>query len=735
MESSILDELNSTQIEAVKHPEGPVLVLAGAGSGKTRIITQRIAYLVKEKGLSPSNILAVTFTNKAANEMKKRVHRLIARDAGELWIGTFHSVCLRILKREIDKLEGFRRDFIIYDEGDQIKLIRECMNQLGFSDRIFDPRSMRSQIDCAKNKGLHPGDFGSNIYDERISRVYEIYEKELRRLNALDFGDLLDFTVTLFEKRPDVRQKYQTQFHHILVDEYQDTNHLQYKVVKLLSGERRNTFVVGDDNQSIYGWRGADIENILNFEKDFPEAKVIKLERNYRSTKNILKSANALILRNRDRRDKKLWTENPEGEPIAYYEARDEKDEARYVASQIQSEISTNKRSYGDFAVFYRTNNQSRLIEEELLHRGVPYTIVGGVGFYERSEIKDIMAYLRVIANPCDEIGLRRIIKVPPRGIGKGTIETLENIASEKNIPLFEAIEFAVKDKLLPKKTLNNLNKFHSALVELIKVSNEMSVGKVLENILEITEYIELLDKEEEKQKNVGEILNLAVEFEKEEKNTNIHDFLDWITLASGVDRFSEKADNVTLMTLHCAKGLEFPVVFVIGMEESLFPHLKSLRNGKLIEEERRLCYVGLTRAKEKIFLTSTSKRRVFGIEHRTIPSRFIIEIPRKLLHWENYQMTQRDHNTNSYQLYRSTGSVVSMDDTGQELQNSDRNGNELHKKGNGYIIGEKVIHPHFGLGVVKRIEGVGDETKVIISFPNHGQKKIIASFLGLKKS
>ena len=734
MESYMFDELNPSQLEAVKHPEGPVLVLAGAGSGKTRIITQRIAYLIKERGVTPSNILAVTFTNKAANEMKDRVYRLITRDARELWIGTFHSICLRILKREIDKLEGFRRDFIIYDEGDQIKLIRECMNQLGFSDRILDPRSMRSQIDCAKNRGLHPGDFGSNIYDERISRVYEIYEKELRRLNALDFGDLLDFAVNLFEKRLDVLRKYQDQFHHILVDEYQDTNHLQYKVVKLLSGKHRNTFVVGDDNQSIYGWRGADIENILNFERDFPETKVIKLERNYRSTKNILKSANALILRNRYRRDKKLWTENPDGELIVYYEARDERDEARYVASQIQSEIASNRRSYGDLAVFYRTNNQSRLVEEELVHRGFPYTIVGGVGFYERSEIKDLMAYLRVIANPLDEIGLRRIINVPPRGIGKGTVEILENIADEKSIPLFEAIELAVKQELLPRKALNNLEKFHRTVVELIKVSNESSVGRVLEGILQTTEYLHLLDKDEEKQKNVGEILNLVADFEKEEKNTNIHDFLDWITLASDVDRISEKNDRVTLMTLHCAKGLEFPVVFVIGMEESLFPHVKSLGNGKLIEEERRLCYVGITRAKEKIFLTSTSKRRVFGIEHRSIPSRFIIEIPRKLLHWENYHMTQRDQQANNFRLYNSNDDGVNIGRVQTGLSGSMAQGH-LNANGNGYTIGEKVIHPSFGKGVVKRIEGIGDEAKVVISFPNHGQKKIIASFLGLKKT
>ncbi|MGH7791291.1 MAG: ATP-dependent helicase, partial [Thermodesulfobacteriota bacterium] len=404
-------------------------------------------------------------------------------------------------------------------------------------------------------------------------------------------------------------------------------------------------------------------------------------------------SANALILRNRYRRDKKLWTENPDGELIVYYEARDERDEARYVASQIQSEIASNRRSYGDLAVFYRTNNQSRLVEEELVHRGFPYTIVGGVGFYERSEIKDLMAYLRVIANPLDEIGLRRIINVPPRGIGKGTVEILENIANEKNIPLFEAIELAVKQEPLPRKALNNLDKFYRTVVELIKISNESSVGRVLEKILQTTEYLHLLGKDEEKQKNVGEILNLVADFEKEEKNTNIHDFLDWITLASAVDRISEKNDRVTLMTLHCAKGLEFPVVFVIGMEESLFPHVKSLGNGKLIEEERRLCYVGITRAKEKIFLTSTSKRRVFGIEHRSIPSRFIIEIPRKLLHWENYHMTQRDQQANNFRLYSSNDDGVNIGRVQTGLSGSMAQGH-LNANGNGYTIGEKVIHP-----------------------------------------
>lgn len=727
MEFDILNDLNPSQVEAVSHPEGPVLALAGAGSGKTRIITYRIAYLIKEKGVSPSNILAVTFTNKAASEMKERVHRLVARNAHELWIGTFHSVCLRILKKEIDKLEGFRRDFIIYDEVDQIKLIRQCMNQIGFSERIFDPRSARSQIDSAKNRGLNPGDFGVNIYDEKISRVYRIYEKELRRLNALDFGDLLHFTAMLFERVPVVLEKYQNQFQHILVDEYQDTNHLQYKIVKSLSGKRRSIFVVGDDNQSIYGWRGADITNILNFENDFPEAKVVKLEQNYRSTRNILRAANAIILRNRCRRDKRLWTENPEGELVMFYEAHDERDEAKYIASQIEHEKNNFGKSYADFAVFYRTNNQSHLIEEELVHRGIPYTIVGGVGFYERAEIKDIMAYLRVIANPLDDISIRRIINVPPRGIGKSTMDVFEKISQEKDMALFDAIEVALKGDVLPKKAFGSVEKFHSLLTEFIKLSEKVSIGKLLGKVLEKTNYIDMFENEGERRENIGEMLNLAAEFEKEEDDAGINDFLDWLTLSSDVDRLNEKADQVTLMTLHCAKGLEFPIVFIVGMEENLFPHIRSLGSGKLIEEERRLCYVGITRAKEKIYITSTSKRRFFGVEQRSIPSRFITEIPKKLLHWENCQMDSAngERTLKSFDANRP-----------RYYGNGNDHGKGVHKNGDGheYITGEKITHPHFGQGVIKRVEGFGDEAKVIVSFPNHGQKRIMASFLGPKK-
>ncbi len=716
MSSKILDNLNPIQTDAVKHINGPILILAGAGSGKTRIITRRIAYLIKELSVHPSNILAVTFTNKAANEMIERVRRLLDQDARELWIGTFHSICLRILKRNINKLEGYRNDFIIYDELDQIKLIKNCMASLGLSERIFSPKTVRSKIDSAKNAGPNAGDFGSNIYDQKISSIYDLYERELRLANALDFGDLLGVTVKLFEKRNEVLEKYQKQFIHILVDEYQDTNHLQYKIINLLSGKHKNISVVGDDNQSIYGWRGADITNILNFENDFPEAKVLKLEMNYRSTKNILRAANSIIQRNRIRSDKKLWTENPDGDQITYYEASDEIDEARNVASQIKSEVTKNGHSFKDIAVFYRTNNQSRLIEEELLNLGIPYTIVGGVSFYERAEIKDLIAYLRVIANPSDDLSFRRIINVPRRGIGKATIDAICKLAKEKGISLYEALILTIKDKSVSSKTLNNLVKFADLVSKLKQHSTNLGVRKLLQKVLEYTNFLASLKNDGEKRENIGEIVNLISEFEKEKKNSSLKDFLDWISLSTHVDRFNGKANQVALMTLHCAKGLEFPIVFVIGMEEKLFPHIRSIGDGKLIEEERRLCYVGITRAKEKLFLTSTSKRKFFGNEQRSIPSRFITEIPRNVLHWRSYQQGPRD----KYSISISTNLV------------SERNGNGLVE--NAYAVGESVLHHSFGRGEISKIEGKGKETKVVILFPNHGKKKILASFQGLKK-
>lgn len=716
MKNETSDSLNRFQMEAVKHSDGPLLIFAGAGSGKTRIITHRIAYLIREMNVQPSGILAVTFTNKAANEMVERVNRLITKDARELWIGTFHSVCLRILKREIDKLEGYRKDFIIYDEVDQIKLIKECMNLLGLSEKTLSPKNVRSHIDSIKSRGSDEAEFGSTIYEEKISRIYDMYEKELRRANALDFGDLLDVTRTLFEKRADVLERYQNQFKHILVDEYQDTNRLQYNIVKLLSLKHRNIYVVGDDNQSIYGWRGADITNILNFEKDFPDARVLKLELNYRSTKNIINAANSVIKRNRFRSDKSLWTENNEGDPITYYEARDERDEAKFVASQIQNHIRQYGHSYSDLAVFYRTNQQSRLIEDELLGSGIPYTIVGGVGFYERAEIKDIIAYLRIIANPSDDISLKRIINVPARGIGKGTLDKIASYANEHQLSLLESARIASKNGNASTKIIKTLSRFLNILSELVELSKNSTITGLLKTLLEKTNYLEALNGDGDRKDNVLELVNLVYEFENEEKDRSLVDFLDWISLSSDVDRFNEKANRVALMTVHCAKGLEFPVVFIIGMEEKLFPHIRSIGNGKLIEEERRLCYVGITRAKQKLYLASTSKRRIFGTEHRSIPSRFITEIPRNLLRWESF-----DQGTAEVPSFRSTKGEASG---GRGQQSSE----------NGYIVGEKVFHHSFGNGFITGIEGKGQESKVVIQFPNHGRKKILARFEGLKK-
>ncbi len=717
MTSDNINKLNPSQAEAVTHAGGPVLVLAGAGSGKTRIITERIAYLIGTRGENPASILAVTFTNKAANEMKERLYRLIGPATKSLWLGTFHSICLRILKREIKYLNGFRQDFIIYDDGDQLKLIKECMERLNIGEKELDPRSVRSKIDGAKNKGLDPGEAGRVTYDERVSKIYALYEEELRKLNALDFGDLLYVTVRLFREKPDVLRNYQETFRHILVDEYQDTNHMQYKIVELLSRKHRDIFVVGDDNQSIYGWRGADITNILNFERDYPDSRVIKLEKNYRSTKNILSAANGLIRKNSNRHDKNLWTENPEGEKLQYYAAHDERDEARYVVSQIESLVLKRACRYKDAAVFYRTNNQSRIMEEELVRKGIPYTIVGGIGFYQRAEIKDIMAYLRVIANPLDDLSLRRIANVPPRGIGRGTMERLDEIARNEGISLMDAMQKAVGDNVLPARAALNLGKFLDLMERLIGYGGKYEIGKLLDLVLEETRYLDILEREEEKRENVGEILNLAAEFEKESEKAWLRDFLDTLTLASDVDSYDEKDDRVALMTLHSAKGLEFPLAFIIGLEENLIPHFNSARDGQ-VEEERRLFYVGLTRAKEMIHLTSAAKRRVFGKEERPVPSRFITDIPKELIELKNYYGT-------SYGGFGARDYPVEKSARAEGPRQSRNAGN-----GGRYKVGQRIEHPSFGQGTIKGVEGTGENAKVTVSFPRYGIKKIIASYL-----
>jgi DNA helicase-2/ATP-dependent DNA helicase PcrA len=713
MASNSKNNLNDSQQEAVKHQGGPLLVLAGAGSGKTRIITERISYLVKEHNVSPTNILAVTFTNKAANEMRERVSRLAHNEAKNIWIGTFHSTCLRILKREINKLDGYSRDFIIYDDADQIKLIKDCMGRLNIGERLLSPKHVRSQIDRAKNNGLGPDSSELNHLDKNVLRIYSLYEQELRKSNALDFGDLLHVTVKLFEKKPEVLQNYQNQFQHILVDEYQDTNYVQYKIVEFLSRKHRNIFVVGDDNQSIYGWRGADIRNILNFEKDYSDAQIIKLERNYRSTKTILEAANKLILQNKNRHDKNLWTKNATGDQINYYEARDDKDEAKHVCSQIGIETKNGGYSNKDIAILFRTNTQSRLIEEELLHKGIPYKIVGGTEFYKRTEIKDILAFLKVIANPCDEISLKRIINVPPRGIGKVTVNKLDEITSEKEISFFEAIKLALEKKLLSNSVIIKVERLYNLLTQLIEFSEKDDIVSLINHVLYKTKYLDMLEREEERKENIGEILNLAAEFGKERDHATLNDFLDSVSLASDLDNLRENSDQVTLMTLHSAKGLEFPVVFIVGMEENLLPHFNSTMNGQ-VEEERRLFYVGITRAKEKLYLAGATKRMIFGKQQWAIPSRFISELPKELIKWENFE----------YGLMKETrsskkSSTKPISKTRKTYENSGR-----------YKVGQKVVHSSFGEGLIKKVEGSGDEAKVTVFFPGYGLKKIIASYL-----
>lgn len=717
-----LKELNSDQKKAVTHKDGPLLILAGAGSGKTRTITHRIAHLLDQKKVSPYSILAVTFTNKAANEMKARLEKLIKSSIRGLWMGTFHSICLRILKLDIENLEGFKANFTIYDEQDQIKLIKDCIQRLGYNERVFEPRSIRSKIDSFKNKGLQLSDIDSEILDERIKNVFNLYDEELRRQNALDFSDLLSLTVKLFEEHPSVLEHYQKRFSNILVDEYQDTNHLQYKIVKYLAQKSRNIFVVGDDNQSIYSWRGANIENILNFESDFTDTKVIKLEKNYRSTKNILNTSNELIKNNLERKEKTLWTENPEGDQIEYYEAADEEDEAKNLISIIMAAKEKNNLLYKDIALFYRTNNQSKPIEDELILSGIPYSIIGGVGFYQRAEVKDIIAYLRIITNRSDNINLKRIINVPARGIGKVTLNNLELVSRENNLSIFDSIRYSIENKLFSLNTLSKLQKFYELMTNLFKLSEELIAKELIEQLLEETNYLEFIESEEERINNVSDLVNLAEEFDTEDEDSSLNDFLDWISLASDIDRFDQDKDKITLMTLHNAKGLEFPYVFITGLEEGLLPHFRSIGEIKQLEEERRLFYVGITRTMKKLYLSSASSRRFFGKKQPSIPSRFLNELPRELLNWRSFD--------EDYKLSRYKRKTVDNYEKDFELNYIDDISTNNNKRKSKIKKGQGVEHSKFGKGIVLNVEGSGNNTKVTVMFKGVGKKKILASFL-----
>lgn len=637
--NNLLDNLNKQQREAVEHTEGPLLILAGAGSGKTRVLTHRIAYLINEKNVYPSNILAITFTNKAAREMKERVQNLL-EGSYDMWVSTFHSACARILRMEIEKLSGYKKNFIIFDTDDQVKLIKECLKELNYNEKNFPPKEMISSISKAKDQLMTPSKFmdryGRDFRLKKVADIYSLYQKKLMANNALDFDDILFKTVEIFQNNPDVLQRYQQKFKYIMVDEYQDTNYCQYMLVNLLAKSHRNLCVVGDDDQSIYSWRGADIGNILNFEKDFPDAKVIKLEQNYRSTQTILDAANSVISNNFGRKNKRLWTDNGEGRPIVSYKAMDERDEADFIIGEVDRLSFQEQRSLNNFAILYRTNAQSRVLEEMCMARGIPYKIVGGHRFYDRMEVKDVIAYLRVIQDPEGDLSIKRIINVPKRGIGKATLDNLENYARQNGISIYEALLFVDSIEGIGKKAKNSIKEFVRLIAELMDLAEKESASEVINQVIIRSGYLEELEKgddeDQERGKNIKELISAALEYEEKNEDNSLTGFLENMALMSDIDGLDEEREGITMMTLHSAKGLEFPVVFICGLEEGLFPTQRAFFEEHQLEEERRLMYVGVTRAKEKLYLTSAFERTLYGNTSYTMESRFLREIPKELM-------------------------------------------------------------------------------------------------------
>ncbi|MEW6229759.1 MAG: DNA helicase PcrA, partial [Bacillota bacterium] len=635
----ILEDLNPGQRQAVCHTEGPLLILAGAGSGKTRVLTHRVAYLIGEKGVFPDNILAVTFTNKAANEMRERVARLVGPWSRSVWISTFHAFSARVLRHDIDKL-GLPRGFTIFDEADQKSAMKRALRELNLDDSKFQPQAVLAAISNAKNELAGPEEYAGQaheFWEKMVARIYPVYQKVLRDNNALDFDDLLVETVRLFKECPSVLNWYQEQLKYILVDEYQDTNHAQYELVNLLAAKHRNLCVCGDPDQSIYQWRGADIRNILDFEHDYPDAAVIKLEENYRSTQTILDIANHVIANNRSRKEKNLWTRNVRGREAIYYKAWDERDEAAFVANEIERAVRKG-RPYGAFVVLYRTNAQSRVFEETFMGRGVPYKVVGGLKFYERKEIKDILAYLRLILNPDDAVSLSRVANVPRRGVGEATLGKYVSYARENGLPVISALQDTTAVPGVAAKTRDALAEFGSMIAELAQNAPRLPVTEIVRRVMDRSGYVTALEEERTVEaltrvENVKELLSVTREFDaRDHEHRGLEGFLEEVTLATDVDLLSEQEEGVTLMTLHSAKGLEFPVVFLVGMEEGLFPHSRTLFEDRQLEEERRLCYVGITRAKEALYFTRAEQRLLYGEIVASAPSRFLEEIPDELL-------------------------------------------------------------------------------------------------------
>ncbi|HZK54961.1 MAG TPA: DNA helicase PcrA [Desulfosporosinus sp.] len=752
-----LDDLNPVQREAAEHKEGPLLILAGAGSGKTRVLTYRIAHLIAQ-GIEPSSILAITFTNKAAKEMRERVGTLVGSEGYGLWVTTFHSACVRILRREIDTMPGYSKNFVIYDSGDQQSLLKACLKEYNYDDKKFPVRAVASVISDAKNNLLDPEEFfhkATDYFQQKVVDIYKSYQKRLKSNNALDFDDIIMLTVRLFQQSPEVFRFYQDKFRYIMVDEYQDTNHAQYMMIKLLASEYRNLCVVGDDDQSVYGWRGADIQNILDFERDYPETKVIKLEQNYRSTKTILEAANAVVRNNETRKEKSLWTENVEGQALVCYVGTDERDEAGYVVERMKRLHELEGRPYNEFAVLYRTNAQSRALEERLMKAATPYRVFSGLKFYQRMEIKDILAYLRVIYNPADQVNFTRVLGVPKRGLGNSALEKILEYAEEQGMPVLEAIMEAEYIPELPTRAKKPLIGFAHLMQELVAYSKEAPVTNLVEAILSKTGYKALLQAEdtpeaETRLENLGEFLSVTAEYDakaaqaaqnamndgipEEEITLGLGGFLEQVSLVADIDNLDEAEEAVALMTMHSAKGLEFPVVFVVGMEDGIFPSNRSLVDPTELEEERRLCYVAITRAREKLYLCNAETRMLYGKTQYNQPSRFLAEIPATLrTDVDPLDPPKRRPNTKSKSTWNREATTQPKAPLGSGPWEKSLGSKLVIKGGEAHHVGDKVEHATFGRGIIFSIKGDGDQAELTIVFDGE-IKKFIAEYAHLTK-
>lgn len=732
----LLRGLNKDQREAVKTTDGPLLIMAGAGSGKTRVLTHRIAYLMGEKDVAPRNILAITFTNKAAREMKERVRRLVGPDSEYMWVSTFHSMCVRILRRDIDRI-GYNSNFTILDSSDQLSVVKQVLKNKNIDPKKFDPRAMIGQISAAKNELITHEQFSKNagnFYDRQVAEVYEGYQKMLQKNQSLDFDDLIMLTIQLFKRVPEVLEFYQRRFQYIHVDEYQDTNHAQYFLVKQLASRFQNLCVVGDSDQSIYRWRGADISNILSFEKDYPTAKTVFLEQNYRSTKSILQAANTVIANNPGRKPKNLWTENPDGQKINYYQGSTEQDEALYITNKIQELTRQEGYSPNEIAILYRTNAQSRAIEDTFVKSGISYQMVGGTKFYDRKEIKDMLAYLRLITNPDDDISFERVVNEPKRGIGKTSIERLRAYAMINDLSFFQVVK-EVDFTGVSKKAANALAEFGQLIDTLSQQQEFLTATDMVEQILQRTGYEQMLKNEntlesQSRLENLEEFMTVTKDFEATAEDKTLVAFLTDLALIADIDKVDEEdpdnEEKVTMMTLHAAKGLEFPVVFLIGLEEGIFPHSRSIMDQEEMEEERRLAYVGITRAEKILFLSHAKMRTLFGRTSMNPVSRFINEIPKDLLEGLE-QLNSFTFGSSSFGQRKDTSAPMKR--KAVRMQNTTGAENEEWAPGN------KVSHKKWGVGTVVKVQGEGDSMELDVAFPAPtGIKRLLAKFAPITK-